>query len=411
MIRRMTPSYSGTAAWTDSVRYLVPLVGLLFVICSLRALFQVRTRGAVIFTLSNAAGAIGVSVWQTENAALIDSSTHLPGFARLLSDLLFTASALLQFIFAAGLIPSWRVPGRKVLAGFLGAALALCLVWALVPVSGAHLIATTVRGRPLSVLAYNLVAGLSVACAYGMCAIAYVYVVRHTTYHRTRVTLYGALPVVALCALYGLLVVLEALADRAGIDTFALQQDTHLLVSANAIAATIVVALGVVLWPIWRNLRTKRFQRQQQELWRLRRDLLDATVLLSDRLAKAYRFVNKQMVHTAGRWCKQQALPTDQARVTVEAARWLSLEQANLTSQQPDAPDEDPGAVLVSDLAWSAESDTCFYSDMLRVLLLALGPENVPEEIERRSEPAGWRREVAGLLVALALSRKETVSA
>jgi hypothetical protein len=66
---------------------------------------------------------------------------------------------------------------------------------------------------------------------------------------------------------------------------------------------------------------------------------------------------------------------------------------------------------LLSDLTWSAESDTYFYSDVLRVLLLALGPQDVPEESARRHEPAGWRREVAGMLADLALPRKETQSA
>jgi hypothetical protein len=385
------------------LRLLLPVCAVLLVLFSLRALIRVRSRASIFYVASHTSGALGIAIWPSQNAALVDQWLASPGFARLLFDLLMVVAAALQFVFAASMSQAYRHAERTAVVMCTLAGSALVVLWSVAQDGRSQLMTDTVHAPTARLLAYNVASGAVLVAVFGLCASGYIRLFNRAVDRVTRRTAAGVTLVMFAAMAYGVLIMAEAVADHAGVDTVVVQHMTHVLLEVGAAASMMLTGVAVVCWPLWcMVVRARSNDRQRLELWQLRRDILDANVLLSDRLMRAYQLENTDIMRRVRVLCCEGTLSTYQRQVALEAGRWLSLHPAqagsptavNHTHTETVAPED------FVDVARRADSDTYFYADVFRVVLLALGAD-CPPELEPRNEPAGWRRDVADLLQSI----------
>jgi hypothetical protein len=160
--------------------------------------------------------------------------------------------------------------------------------------------------------------------------------------------------------------------------------------------------------PLWRWLqRMFSLHRQLDELRQVHRDLLSATVLLSDRLVLVHGHADRAIVNAVRMRCTERSISGYQRRVGVEAARWITIERRNAgTVPWSDQESQDWDGAIVTDVLRRAESDAYFYADVFRVVALTLDREALPE-LEPLRARQDWHWALAELLIGVLSTHSE----
>jgi hypothetical protein len=249
----------------------------------------------------------------------------------------------LQFAFITSLLDRWSRVRCAALAAYSALLAAFSLAWLRVHLTLGARFPTQAygqyRGGAHAVLAMDLTGSLCTIVAGLLCAGVYAPFLGQRQRLDERLGAAGAIAVSIGVVAYGALTLAQTLASSAGgqgIGLFALRVPIILVGAAVApLTVWLVTYLQPLFWQLWtpawgtagaRVLQQRETQLRQQEeaLFRLRLDLLDAQTLLDDAAARLQHFADPVVIDAVASRCAKRDLPPYEQRVTIEAAIWAT---------------------------------------------------------------------------------------
>jgi len=395
------------------MRVFLLCAGALLLFSSLRLRAKARTAPSALYVASLACGGLGLMVWAPENSLAVDKLLYTPGVGHLLTIWLISLCFILQFAFITLLTA--RCPRLHLWAYTIHATLLalFTLAWIAVHISLDGSFGTMAYGAyaggPWPVVVMDCTGSLSIVVPGLLGAWGYLRFLLEG--HRLDECLgaAGALSVLTGAAVYGVLILVNTITNSLGahgIGLFALRIPIILI---SATLAPLTMWLVIHLQPLWRHLSSawghgggENLLQREEELFQLRLDLLDAQAVLDDAVARLQHFADGPVVEdVASRSARCDLFPYGQ-RAAIEAAIWATAmrDRPSWTPWTAASagllPDEIGDPEQLSKLAYQAHR---FTADTLRVVLLVLGRRHLPEGIQARPEPPGWRRRAAAIVL------------
>jgi len=396
-------------------------LGLALLIYGVVVLHRDHSQAGRLSGLSYVAGWASLSLWYAPNSAIVDALVHVPGIGRLLNDICATGSVILQFAFISTLAGSWP-KWRTYALGVYGVLLTLIvLLWCIVRVTITHNISQLLYHgyyvHPLALFIWNLLVGVTISYTCSLSFIGYMHALPVQRTRFTRVTTRVVSAVYALAAVYGLLIVMQLMADWGGFGHLSILRYTGAIVLICVV--TTLVSTGAVIFgqASWRYLR-QWFSLSYKEavLSQLLQDTINANVLVSDQRVYLERPAARRLVRALKRHLRTQHVSGYQCKVGCQAVRLVILGDSTLRLDSTDegrddaletekAADQD----LLIDLSRRIEEDLFSAADSYRVarlVILALRgedvlPQDLVPDLDYRFEPPGWRRTLARQIVAV----------
>lgn len=405
------------------------VLGIALLIYGLIVLRRDRSRAGQLYGWSYIAGWISLTLWPADNSAVLDTLTRTPGLGRLLNDACAILSVVLQFAFIstlAGVWPRWRQLAMVVSCVLLALLVPLWFVVRLtVTRDFPQLFYRGYYAQPSTLLAWNVLVGFAIAHSCSLSFIGYVRALGAMRTRFTRATTLAAVVVYAAATVYGVLVMAQLAADRAGYGPTGVLHYTGPIVLGCVVAtlsSTGVVMFGRKVWAYTRQWFS--LTRKQMVLKRLLKDTINANVLLSDQRVYLERRADHALVRTVDDQCRTHGITSYQRKVARQAVRLVILEgdlprpaasAGNMAAgEETTEPDYQ---ALLADLSRRIEEDLHFLADAYRVarlVMLDLRDQGLHDdtrpELAPRREPRGWRHDVARLIVAVVRTRMHNES-
>jgi hypothetical protein len=333
---------------------------------------------------------------------LLDTALHVPGLGRLLTLLGTWVAQACMLAFTISFTGAWRPGYRRALATFCLVALMNCILWAVMFVLvGGRLeqFAYHFYGRPAIVLAWNLASCATCLFGFGLGNTGYMHVLHTASDRHSRFNARAAIAVGFAGMLYNALLMVAAIANRYGMPASGVNDFGAPLLWGAVAVMVVVTWVAIFGRPLWRWLRRLlALRRQLDELRQVRRELLNGTVLLGDRLVQLHGYADQAIVKAVIARCAEWSISGYRRRVGAEAARWITIERRNAgTIPWSDTESQEWDGAIVADALRRAESDAYFYADVFRVVALALDREALPE-LEPLRAAKDWRLTLAELL-------------
>jgi len=155
--------------------------------------------------------------------------------------------------------------------------------------------------------------------------------------------------------------------------------------------------------------REREIAEWKDRLTELEGNIADLAVWVEDQLIQIHAEVDGRPLDDVATWCAAASQSPYQRKVALTTTRLALLGQARvLRLPRYDLgllphEDESDGASMAQDLPREVEDHENFLSDVLRELQM-VDPQSLPEGMEPRDEPPGWRRDAA-TIIAQALRR------
>ncbi len=403
---------------------LLPLVGLALGILARRSLGPARRSANVLWALSLVCAWVGLSCWPNSVNALLDTGTRIPGLGHLVTDTLITGAFVLQFAFTCAVGGAWTQKRQGMIALYVALVGLYVVEWAVV--HGQYNFYEGYAGRPFPVLAINLTLVALVEYAAGLGIRGYVSYLHGDAHSSEHVVALGAITVFGIAGFYGVLVLGQTVAASLGLGSTAILSFTGPLMGVAA-----STAMGVV-W-LLTGKRSRRLRAYMQAVFALHQreveleeraramdareerltdregNIADLAVWVEDHLIQIHAEIDRRPLDDVATWCAAGSQSPYQRKVVLTTTRLALLGQARvLRLPRYDLgllphEDESDSASLAQDLPQEVEDHEDFLSDVLRELQL-VDPQSLPEGMEPRDEPPGWRREAA-TVIARALRR------
>ncbi|MDQ2828828.1 MAG: hypothetical protein M3Y74_07245 [Chloroflexota bacterium] len=394
-----------------------PLVGLALGTLARRALGPRPTRANILWSLSLACACLGLVCWPSLTAAL-DGFTHVRGLGHLATDIFTSASFTLQFAFTCVVGGRWT--WRRYVAVMLYGMLAGLYVALWLAIHNSYDLYRSYSGWPPPVLAINLtlVALIGYAAAIGI--YGYAGWLREDAHSSERMVAGGATTVFALASVYAILVLGQTIASLLGLGS------TEIMGFTGPITLTAGLFAVVVIW-VLTGKRSRRLRAYAQAVFTLRQrevelekrereiaewedrltelegNIADLAVWVEDQLIQIHAEVDGRPLDDVATWCAAASQSPYQRKVALTTTRLALLGQARvLRLPRYDLgllphEDESDGASMAQDLPREVEDHENFLSDVLRELQM-VDPQSLPEGMEPRDEPPGWRRDAATII-------------
>ncbi len=394
---------------------LLPLVGLTLGVLAGRALGPKPTRANVLWSLSLVCACLGLACWPNSTGAAIDRFAHVPGLGHLATDTFTSASFILQFAFTSVVGDRWT--RKRLVAVVLYVALVVLYIALWLAIHNTYDLYRSYSGWPPSVLATNLtlVALIGYAAAIGI--YGYTGWLREDAHSSERMVAGGATTVFALASVYAVLVLGQTIASLLGLGS------TEIMGFTGPITLTAGLFAAAVIW-VFTGKRSRRLRAYVQAVFALRQreaeleerehrateredhltelegNIADLAVWVEDQLVQIHAEVDERPLADMTTWCAATSQPPYQRKVALTTTRLALLGQARvLRLSRYDLgllPDERESvdASMAEDLPREVEEQENFLSDVLRELQL-VDPRPLPDGIEPRDEPPGWRRDAA----------------
>ncbi len=404
----------------------LPLVGLALGILARRALGPARRGANVLWALSLVCAGVGLSCWPNPMSAILDTATRTPGLGHLVTDTLITGAFVLQFAFTCTVSDDGWTPKRQGLVALYVALVGLYgAEWA--AIHNGYNFYRGYSGWPPLVLAANLTLVALIEYAAGVGIRGYASYLRDDAHSSERVVAMGAIAVFGLAGLYGLLVLGQTIAAALGLGS------TEILAFTGPIMGMAgSTALGVV-W-LLTGKGARRLRAYVQAVFALRRcevelegregkvadreervaeregNMVNLAVWVEDHLVQMHAEVDERPVNDMATWSAAAGQSAYQRTTTLMTTRLTLLAQARvLRLPRYDLDllsdkDEDQGqaaeddAILAEEVPQQVEERQNLLSDLSRLLQM-VDPQPLPEGIEPREEPPGWRRDAATAII------------
>jgi hypothetical protein len=272
-------------------------------------------------------------------------------------------------------------------------------------------------GWPPPVLAINLtlVALIGYAAAIGI--YGYAGWLREDAHSSERMVAGGATIVFALASVYAALVLGQTVASLCGLGSTEIMGFTGpITIAAGSIAAGVIWVLTgertrslrayaqLVFTLRQREVELEKWEyeatEREERLTELEGNIADLAVWVEDQLVQIHVEVDERPLADMTAWCAATSQPPYQRKVALTTTRLALLGEARvLRLSRYDLgllPDERESvdASMAEDLPRAVEEQETFLSDVLRELQL-VDPRPLPDGIEPRDEPPGWRRDAA----------------
>jgi len=426
---------------------ILPLVGLTLGTLARRTLGPKPTRVNVLWSLSLACACLGLVCWPNLTATTLDRYAHVPGLGHLATATFTSASFVLQFAFTCAVAGcwTWRRYGAVMLYGMLaGLYIALWLA-----IHNSFDVYRSYNGWPPIVLATNLtlVALIGYAAAIGI--YGYAGWLRDEAHSSERIIAGSATTVFTLAGVYVTLVLGQTIASLLGLGSTEIMGFTGpITLAAGSIAAGVIWVLTgertrslrayaqLVFALRQREVELEKRERAvavreelekreravavREELEKRERavavreehqtalagDIADLAVWVEDHLIQIHVEVDERPVADMATWSAATGQSAYQRTATLMTTRLTLLAQARVLrlprydldllpdeDEDQGQPDEDD-ASMAENLPQEVEERENLLSDVLRLLQL-VDPQPLPEGIEPREEPPGWRRDAA----------------
>ncbi len=392
-----------------------PLVGLALGTLARRALGPRPTRANILWSLSLVCACLGLVCWPSLTAAALDGFAHVRGLGHLATDIFTSASFTLQFAFTCVVGGRWT--WRRYVAVMLYGMLAGLYVALWLAIHNSYDLYRSYSGWPPPVLAINLtlVALIGYAAAIGI--YGYAGWLREDAHSSERMVAGGATIVFALASVYAALVLGQTVASLCGLGSTEIMGFTGpITIAAGSIAAGVIWVLTgertrslrayaqLVFTLRQREVELEKWEyeatEREERLTELEGNIADLAVWVEDQLVQIHVEVDERPLADMTAWCAATSQPPYQRKVALTTTRLALLGEARvLRLSRYDLgllPDERESvdASMAEDLPRAVEEQETFLSDVLRELQL-VDPRPLPDGIEPRDEPPGWRRDAA----------------
>ena len=403
---------------------LLPLVGLTLGVLAGRALGPKPTRANVLWSLSLVCACLGLACWPNSTGTAIDGFAHVPGLGHLATDTFTSASFVLQFAFTSVVGDRWTRKRFVAVVVYVSLVVLYIALW--LAIHNTYDLYRSYSGWPPPVLATNLtlVALIGYAAAIGI--YGYAGWLREDAHNSERLVAGGATTVFALASVYAVLVLGQTIASLLGLGS------TEIMGFTGPITLTAGLFAVVVIW-VLTGKRSRRLRAYAQAVFTLRQrevelekrereiaewkdrltelegNIADLAVWVEDQLIQIHAEVDGRPLDDVATWCAAASQSPYQRKVSLTTTRLVLLGQARvLRLPRYDLgllphEDESDGASMAQDLPREVEDHENFLSDVLRELQM-VDPQSLPEGMEPRDEPPGWRRDAA-TIIAQALRR------
>ena len=382
----------------------LPWIGIVLFMATLRSVVVKRTRVTVLNIVAVTFLMIAFILWPDENGMALDRALHVAGLGQLVSRVFITLAATLHPVAVSISIGLWDRARKLMLVpvAVFGAIYIVC--WFLV--HGEHgydleaLFYHGYHGHPDTVLWLSLARGITILfySSFGV----YVYaVVAARARDQWRWTAIATGAVFVGCVALGIVAIVEALADRAGVASPVLLSLFSIMLVGCGGLIMVVYILYTNVRPLWRFVQEVRaLPRMRDELLHLRDDVRDFNIRLSDVVVLLRSYADPDIVRGVKESCLRQRLPKDEARVAEEAARWITFKPENIHRlrryDDQRLETRDGAAHGAHEFAILAERDLYFYGDVYIVAALAMGAEQLGVTLHR--EPQDWHRRSAAII-------------
>jgi len=362
---------------------------------------------------------IGLSCWPNPASALLDSATRTPGLGHLVTDTLITGAFVLQFAFTCAVSDAGWTPKRQGLVALYVVLVGLYVVeWA--AIHNGYNFYEGYSGHPFPVLATNLTLVALIEYAAGLGIHGYASYLRPDAHSSERVVATGAITVFGLAGIYGLLVLGQTIAASAGLGATEILSFTGPLMGvagstalgivwlltgkgSRRLRAYVQAVFAVRRREVELEEREREIAEREERVTEVEGNIADLAVWVEDQLIQIHAEVDARPLDDVATWCAAASQSPYQRKVALTTARLALLGQARvLRLPRYDLgllphEDESDGVSLAQDLPREVEGHENFLSDVLRELQL-VDPQSLPEGMEPRDEPPGWRRDAAAAI-------------
>ena len=386
------------------MRLFLPFVGLVLVASGIRAYWRSRSTAAAWYALCFCTTCVALALWPAENSVWLDRQAHVVGLGRGIGALATWIAQACMYLFTLSFTKRWL---RRDALALLGFGVLFCVefaTWAaLEPVANSrHLIDVVnhgYHGDPIQLLLYNILYGASAAVGFSLGGVGYLHVLRTARDRHSQVNAWAG----ALAALdgvaYGILVAMQAVASWLDLGAGGMTRLMPFIVVPGVVAAGGFTWAAIYGRPIWRYLHDFfSLRHREQDLRSVRRDLLNAIVLLSDRLVWLQGHADVATLQDVSARCATENLSELQRRVAEEATRWIMIGRAHVVpGLAPETGGIGRDEQIAADVEWRAEREHYFYADVYRVVVLVLGEDRPRDLGSGRSTPS-WHPVVATII-------------
>jgi len=399
----------------------LPLVGLALGILARRALGPVQRSANVLWALSLVCAWIGLSCWPNPASAILDTAAGTAGLAHLVTDTSITGTFMLQFAFTCTVSDGWTPKRRGLVALYVALVGLYVAEWAVI--HNGYSFYHGYSGWPFPVLATNLTLVALIGYAAGVGIYGYARYLRDDAHSSERMVAAGAITVFGLAGLYGLLVLGQTLAAALGLGSTEILGFTGPIMGVACSTALGVVWLLTGKWSrrlrayaqavfalrrreVEVEQRAREVAAREERLGELKGDIAILAVWVEDHLIQIHAEVDERPVADMATWSAATGQSAYQRMATLMTTRLTLLAQARVLrlprydldllpdeDEDQGQPDEDDVS-MAENLPQEVEERENLLSDVLRLLQL-VDPQPLPEGIEPREEPPGWRRDAA----------------
>lgn len=382
----------------------LPWIGIVLFAATLRPIIVKRTRVTVLNMIAVTFLMIAFILWPDENGMALDRVLHVAGLGQLVSRVFITLAATLHPVAVAMSIGLWDRTRKLMLIPVAVFGAIYVAFWFLV--HGEHgynleaLFYYGYHGRPDTALWLSLSRGITILfySSFGV----YVYaVVAARARDQWRWTAIATGAVFVGCVALGIVAIVEALADRAGVTSPVLLSLFSIMLVGCGGLIMVVYILYTNVRPLWQLIQEARaLPRMRDELRHLRDDVRDFNVRLSDVIVLLRSYADPDIVRDVKDACQRYGLTEDECRIAEEAARWITFNPENIHRlRRYDDQALETRAVAArgaQEFAILAERGLYFYGDVYIVAALAMGAEQFGVTLHR--EPQDWHRRTAAII-------------
>ena len=249
----------------------------------------------------------------------------------------------------------------------------------------------------------------------------YARCLRQGAHNSDRLMAMGVTFVSSLTVVYGLLVLGQLVASALGYGSTQVAAVTApiMIVASTAGLAIVWLLTGRRSRPLRAYVQNAVFLREREaemDDWERRLavrearlderegNLADLAAFVEDQLIQVHPNIDERPVEEMERWCATAGFDAHRTRATLLTTRLTLLTDAGALKLPrydlglvPDDPDDDD--CTDADLARVVEDYEELLSDVMRLLHL-VAPRPLPQGIEPRVEPPGWRRDASDAILA-----------
>ncbi len=407
---------------------LVASIGLALGNLGRRGLGPAPRRANILWSLSLVCAWLGLTCWPHAVTTLIDDATHIPGLAHIVSDTLITSAFVLQFAFTCTIEKggwTWARMGASAL--YVAILIAYAIQWGVL--HNGYSFYGTYAAHPPALLRANITLVALILWSSGLCIKGYVGYLRANADSSVRVMIVGVMIVAGLAAFYGVLILGQLVTSALGFGSTEITSVTGPILGLASMTAAVVVWLltGQRTHPLRSYVRSvfalrqreieldereRRIRQRDERVAEREGKLTDLAVWVQEQLVQIHVEVDERPVNEVITWCAAAGVSLYKANLGVMTTRLALLSRAHIlriTRYDLDLiPDEDDDTDSANhDLIAAIEEEEDILSDLMRMLQL-VDPRPLPEGIEPRVEPPGWRLDLAHA-ISVALSRPRIV--